>query len=96
MIRKVDSEWFGLMLDTGSVAGPDPYMDIEKLIPFAVSWQVKEQVRTTNGNESLDVDHLLDILHKHQYHGFLPLETLGEGDPHIKVKDLFQRVAHKL
>jgi len=96
MIRKVDSVWFGLMLDTGSVAGPDPYRDIEKLIPYAVTWQVKEQVRTADGNEALDVNRLLDILHKHQYHGFLPLETLGEGDPRIKVKELYQKVAHKL
>lgn len=96
MIRRVDSEWFGLMLDTGSVAGPDPYREIEKLIPYAVTWQVKEQIRTANDNEALDVGRLINILHKHQYHGFLPLETLGDGDPRTKVKALFQKVADKL
>lgn len=96
MIRRVDSEWFGLMLDTGSIAGSDPYREIEKLIPYAVTWQVKEQIRTSNGNEALDVGRLINILHKHQYHGFLPLETLGDGDPRTKVKALFQKVAEKL
>lgn len=96
MIRRVDSEWFGLMLDTGSVAGTDPYMEIERLIPYAVTWQVKEQIRSARGTEALDVGRLIDILHKHQYHGFLPLETLGEGDPRIKVKALYQKVAAEL
>ena len=96
MIRRVDSEWFGLMLDTGSVAGHDPYREIEKLIPYAVTWQVKEQIRTANGKEALDVGRLIDILHKHQYHGFLPMETLGDGDPRIKVKALYEEVAEKL
>jgi len=96
IIRRVDSEWFGLMLDTGSVSGSDPYGEIEKLIPYAVTWQVKEHVRTGGGDEPLDVKRLIDLLHKHEYHGFLPLETLGEGDPRPKVKALYQKVADKL
>jgi len=96
IIQKVDSEWFGLMLDTGSVVGPDPYREIEKLLPYAVTWQVKERIRVGEGNEVLDVKRLIDLLHKHQYHGFLPLETLGEGDPRVKVKALYKKVADKL
>ena len=96
IIQRVDSEWFGLMLDTGSVAGSDPYKEIEKLIPYAVTWQVKEQIRSGESTEDLDVSRLIDILNKHQYHGFLPLETLGEGDPRIKVKALYNKVADKL
>ncbi len=96
VIRRVDSDWFGLMLDTGSVAGPDPYSEIEKLIPYAVTWQVKENVRTGEDIEALEVDRLIELLRKHQYSGFLPLETLGEGDPRTKVKALYQEVAQKL
>ena len=96
IIRRVDSEWFGLMLDTGSVAGPDPYGEIEKLIPYAVTWQVKERIRKGEVTEPLDVQRLISLLHKHEYHGFLPIETLGEGDPRAKVKALYQKVADKL
>lgn len=96
VIRRVDSEWFGLMLDTGSVAGPDPYSEIEKLMPYAVTWQVKENVRTGEGSQALDVKQLIELLHKNQYCGFLPLETLGEGDPRTKVKALYQKVAPRL
>ncbi|MDF1576479.1 MAG: sugar phosphate isomerase/epimerase [Bacteroidales bacterium] len=93
ILRRVDSEWFGLMLDTGSIAGPDPYLEIEKLIPYAVTWQVKETVRSGEGSEALDVRRLIRLLHKHQYHGFLPIETLGEGDPRVKVQALYQKVS---
>jgi len=96
IIQRVDSEWFGLMLDTGSVAGSDPYREIEKLIPYAVTWQVKEDIRRGEDMEPLDVQRLISILHKHEYHGFLPIETLGEGDPRPKVKALYQKVADKL
>ena len=96
IIRRVDSEWFGLMLDTGSVAGPDPYGEIEKLIPYAVTWQVKESIRKGEDTKPLDVKRLIAILHKHQYHGFLPIETLGEGDPRTKMRALYQKVADKL
>ena len=96
IVKKVDSEWFGLMLDTGSVAGPDPYREIEKLIPYAVTWQVKELVRSKKGTEPLDVKRLIALLHKHQYHGFLPIETLGEGDPRTKMRALYQKVTDML
>ncbi len=93
IMQRVDSEWFGLMLDTGSVVGPDPYLEIEKLIPYAVTWQVKETIRRGESWEELDVKRLLGLLHKHKYQGFLPIETLGEGDPRKKVQALFQKVA---
>ena len=93
IMQRVDSEWFGLMLDTGSVVGSDPYLEIEKLIPYAVTWQVKETIRRGESWEELDVKRLVDLLHKHKYQGFLPIETLGEGDPGKKVQALFQKVS---
>jgi len=93
IMQRVDSEWFGLMLDTGSVVGSDPYLEIEKLIPYAVTWQVKETIRRGESWEELDVKRLVDLLHKHKYQGFLPIETLGEGDPRKKVQALFQKVS---
>ena len=96
VIRRVDSDWFGLMLDTGSVAGPDPYSEIEKLMPYAVTWQVKENVGAGEDSKALDVKRLIELLHKHRYCGFLPLETLGEGDPRTKVKALYQKLVPEL
>jgi sugar phosphate isomerase/epimerase len=93
IIKRVDSEWFGLMLDTGSVSGSDPYLEIEKLIPYAVSWQLKETVRVGEDTVPVDFPRLMALIHRKGYQGFLCLETLGEGDPKEKVKTLFQKIA---
>lgn len=93
IIKKVDSLWFGLMLDTGSVSGPDPYLEIEKLIPYAVSWQVKEEVRMGAGTVPVDFPRLMSLIHRGAYQGFLPLETLGDGDPGEKVQTLFRNIS---
>jgi sugar phosphate isomerase/epimerase len=93
VIKRVDSDWFGLMLDIGSVAGSDPYSEIEKLIPYAFTWQIKEEVRTGSGTSPVDLKRLIDLIRTHHYQGFLPLETLGEGDPARKVEELFREVA---
>lgn len=92
ILKKVDSDWFGLMLDTGSVVGSDPYLEIEKLIPYAVSWQLKEEVRVGNDTAPVDFPRLMSLIHKKAYQGFLPLETLGEGDPKEKVQSLYRKV----
>jgi sugar phosphate isomerase/epimerase len=93
ILQSVDSEWFGLMLDIGSVEGPDPYQGIEKLLPHAITWQVKEHVRSAEGNIPTDVEKLMKLVNQYGYQGYFPLETLGEGDPYEKVKKLFERVA---
>lgn len=92
LLRKIDSDWFGLMLDTGSISGPDPYLEIEKLIPFAVSWQVKEKIRMGADTVPVDFPRLMALIHRGSYQGFLPLETLGEGDPKEKVQSLFRNI----
>jgi hypothetical protein len=45
------------------------------------------------GEETSPVDfpRLMSLIHKKRYQGFLPLETLGEGDPKEKVLTLFQK-----
>lgn len=92
ILERVDSDWFGLMLDTGSVSGSDPYLEIKKLIPYAVSWQLKESVRVGEDTVPLDIPRLMALIHKEAYQGFLPLETLGEGDSKEKVQSLYRQV----
>ena len=92
IVDAVSHEWFGLMLDIGSVEGPDPYPDIARLIPRAISWQVKEQVRSGDGMVPTDFPRLMKLVSEHGYRGYFPLETLGEGDPFRKVEALYARV----
>jgi sugar phosphate isomerase/epimerase len=96
IIKRVSFDWFGLMLDTGSIAGPDPYDEIDRLIPYAITWQVKEEVQTAAGMAPVDMKRLMELIRKHRYHGFLPIEILGEGDPRPRVRDLYRKVTETL
>lgn len=61
-------------------------------VPYAITWQVKENVMNGDGSVPTDFKKLMQIVTKHPYHGYFPLETLGEGNPRKKVKAIFQAV----
>ncbi|HKL21334.1 MAG TPA: sugar phosphate isomerase/epimerase family protein [Tichowtungia sp.] len=92
LVKTVDSDWLKVILDTGSLRAGDPYKEIEKLVPYAASWQLKEIIWHTGEPGPVNMLKIKDLLAKTNYQGFLPIETLGEGDPKIKisrmVKDL--------
>lgn len=85
IIKRVNSDWFGLILDIGSFR-TDAYKEIEKAIPYAVSWQLKEKLYINGIEQKTDLDKLMAIIQKSSYRGYIPLETLGEGDPKVKVQ----------
>lgn len=92
IFEMVDSEWLGLNLDIGSYRIKDPYEEIAQNIRYAVTWQVKENVWLRGIETPTDFVKLFSIIKKAGYRGYLPLETLGEGDPYEKVPDLLSRV----
>jgi len=96
IVEAVNSEWFGVMLDVGSLRQSDPYEQIAKLLPYAVSWQVKENVWYGEKEVPIDLKKLKAIIDKGGYRGFLPIETLGEGDPKVKVKTFLAKVQYNL
>jgi len=89
LIEKVDSPWFGQILDIGSFRQDDPYREIEKCIPYAVNWQIKELVYQQGKEEKTDLARLFRLIKATSYRGYLPLETLG-GDPFEKVPVFLQ------
>ncbi|WP_100616018.1 sugar phosphate isomerase/epimerase family protein [Confluentibacter citreus] len=96
IIKRVDSEWFGLILDIGSFKSGNPYTHIEACIPYAVSWQIKEYVYVNGIETKTDLNKLMSIIKPSGYQGYIPIETLGSGDPKIKVKKLFKDVLSAL
>ena len=85
IVEAVSSEWFGVILDIGSLRQGDPYAEIERLVPYAVTWQLKENVWVGGKEVPTDVGRIKAIIDKAGYRGFLPIETLGAGDPRVKV-----------
>ena len=85
IVEAVNSEWFGVILDIGSLRQGDPYAEVEKLVPYAVNWQLKESVWHGEKEVPADLSRIKTIIDKAGYRGFLPIETLGAGDPREKV-----------
>ncbi len=85
IVKAVNSEWFGVILDVGSLRQGDPYLEVEKLLPYAVTWQLKEKVWFGEKEVTTDLTRIKAIIDKGGYRGFLPIETLGAGDPRVKV-----------
>ena len=92
VVEAVDSEWFGVILDIGSLRQGDPYAEIEKLVPYAVTWQLKEKVWYGAREAPTDIGRIKAILDQVGYRGFLPIETLGSGDPRVKVSNFLAEI----
>ncbi len=96
IFEMVDSEWLGLNLDIGSYRLHDPYEEIKKNIQYAVTWQIKENVWIDGKETPTDFVKLFKIIKEAGYRGYLPLETLGAGDPYQKVPVLLEKVRNAL
>lgn len=81
ILNAVQSEWFGLVLDTGSFVANEPYAEIEKTANYAVNWQVKEKLTINGQSTPMDLGRLCRIIVRSAYRGYLPIETLSAGDP---------------
>ncbi len=92
MIEAINSEWLGLILDTGSYRVLNPYDEIAKSVKYTVNWQIKEKVFINGAEQETDLEKLLDIIKSSGYKGYLPIETLGEGDPKTKVNTLLAKL----
>jgi sugar phosphate isomerase/epimerase len=91
-IEKINSEWFGLILDTGSYRVHDPYAEIAKSAKYAVNWQIKENVFINGLEKEADIPKIIQTIHASDYRGYIPIETLGAGDPKPKVIALYKKV----
>jgi len=92
VINSVNSPWFGDILDVGSLRTNDPYQEIEKLVPYAVSWQLKEKVGYGTKEVNTDLVRIKGIIEKVGYRGVLPFEALGSGDPRERVASFLQQI----
>ena len=91
-MKPSNSEWLGLILDTGSYRVLDPYEEITKSIKYTVNWQIKEKIFINGEEKDTDLDKLISIIKSFGYKGYLPIETLGEGDPKTKVRELLAKL----
>ena len=92
VVDMVNSDWFSVILDVGSLRQNDPYEEIEKLLPYAGNWQIKEHVWYGQKKTPIDLPRIKQIIDKTGYRGFTPIEALGEGDPAVIVTAFLEKV----
>ncbi len=78
VIKMVDSPWFGAINDTGYYMTPDPYVDMARVIPYTVNWQVKQRLGGKEGTTPMDLKRLFGLMKTGGYRGYVPIETLSQ------------------
>jgi sugar phosphate isomerase/epimerase len=91
MLKMVDSEWLALNLDIGSFRTGDPYEQIARVAPYAITWQIKESVFVNNVETKTDLQKIAGILKGIKYRGYIQLETLA-GDPKLRMPGFLDEV----
>lgn len=82
IMKAVKCPWVGVNLDSGNFQTEDPYADMAKIAPYAVTVQHKIEVKA-KGKPAEPMDHarFVKILHDVNYRGFVALEYEGKDDP---------------
>ncbi len=86
IVHAVESPWLGINLDTGNFRTADPYADLAKCAPYAVTAQFKvEMFPKDRPAEAADFPRILKILREAGYRGFISLEYEAKEDPMVAV-----------
>ena len=90
ILKRVDSDWFGLILDVGSLRRHDPYTEISKLLPYADYIFIKEHVYIDGQATPIDMSKMAAILHASDYSGYVSFESLSQtGNPREIVERMY-------
>lgn len=92
IIKAVDSPWLRVVLDIGSLRERNLYAEAAELMDYSVSWQLKEQVSVDGKDVPVDLAKLKRVIEDAGYRGFFPIETLGAGDPKVKIAAFLKQV----
>jgi sugar phosphate isomerase/epimerase len=96
IVDMVNSDWFGVIVDTGYFQTPDPYVDIAKVMPYAVNMQIKESPFGKESEVRTDLPRLVKIIRDSGYRGYLPIETLSLPNRPYEPKQLVPKFLAEL
>ena len=76
MVRSANSPWAGINFDSGNFRTADPYADLAKIVPYAVSVQFKMEITRAGSSqiEPCDIRRVVQILRDANYQGWFILE----------------------
>ncbi|HIE50264.1 MAG TPA: sugar phosphate isomerase/epimerase [Armatimonadetes bacterium] len=82
IVQAVQSEWFGVNLDTGNFRTPDPYADIAKVAPYAITVHLKTEIAPRGQpRQEADFARIVNLLRQANYRGYLALEYEAAESP---------------
>jgi sugar phosphate isomerase/epimerase len=93
IVKAVDSEFCGINLDSGNFRTDDPYGDLERIAPYAVSAQIKTEIQP-RGQEKHEADlaRIVEILKKSGFRGYATLEYEAAEPPFTAVPRELERL----
>jgi sugar phosphate isomerase/epimerase len=81
IMTAIKHDWFGVNWDTGNFHSADPYAELEKIAPYAITCQVKAEISRAGRHEDSDFPRLVEMLRKANYGGFMALEYESAEEP---------------
>jgi sugar phosphate isomerase/epimerase len=81
ILKALKSDWLGANVDTGNFHVPDPYAELEKIMPYAATCQVKVEMSVGGKKTEADIPRLIAMFRKHAYRGFVTLEYEAAEEP---------------
>jgi sugar phosphate isomerase/epimerase len=80
IVKRANSPWAGMNLDTGNLRPPKVYEQIEMSIPHAVSTHIKTEVALDDGKSRApaDWDRIFGMFARQGFRGYMGLEYSGE------------------
>ena len=89
IVRRADSPYAGMNLDTGNFRPPKVYDQIEMSIPYAVSTHIKTEAANDDGKtrSPADWDRVFKMFAAHGYRGYMGLEYEAAADPQTTIPD---------
>jgi sugar phosphate isomerase/epimerase len=86
IVKAVPSPWLGINLDSGNFRTEDPYGDLARCAPYAVSVQYKVEMNPRGqGAQPADFKRIVNILKEANYRGFVTLEYEAREDPMVAI-----------
>jgi sugar phosphate isomerase/epimerase len=82
IVEAVQSDWFGVNFDSGNFHGADPYADLERIAPYAVTAQAKVEIQPAGQpKQAADLGRVTAVLKKAGYRGVVSLEYEAAEPP---------------
>jgi sugar phosphate isomerase/epimerase len=82
IVKRVDSPWFAVNLDSGNFTDNDPYAAFARTAPYAATVQLKVEIRNEDGKKApADLGRFIKILKDANYRGYVVLEYEAAEDP---------------